>query len=37
VATGFSVDFGHDDLLAGLAAPTEIFPRIAEWLEARSR
>ena len=36
VAEGFSVDFGHDDLLAGLAAPTEVFPRIADWLAARS-
>jgi pimeloyl-ACP methyl ester carboxylesterase len=36
-ATGFSVDFGHDDLLAGLAAPTEVFPRIAGWLEEHSR
>jgi hypothetical protein len=34
--TGFSVDFGHDDLLAGLAAPAEVFPRIADWLAARS-
>jgi pimeloyl-ACP methyl ester carboxylesterase len=37
VAEGFSVDFGHDDLLAGLAAPTEVFPRIADWLAERSR
>ena len=36
VADGFSVDFGHDDLLAGLAAPAEVFPRIADWLAARS-
>ncbi len=36
IADGFSVDFGHDDLLAGLAAPTEVFPRIADWLAARS-
>jgi predicted alpha/beta hydrolase len=36
VADGFSVDFGHDDLLAGLAAPAEVFPRIADWLIARS-
>jgi hypothetical protein len=36
VAEGFSVDFGHDDLLAGLAAPDEVFPRIADWLAARS-
>jgi polyhydroxyalkanoate synthase len=33
-ATGFSVDFGHDDLLAGLASPGEVFPRIADWLDA---
>jgi predicted alpha/beta hydrolase len=31
VAEGFSFDFGHDDLLAGLASPTEIYPKIAEW------
>ncbi len=36
VANGFSVDFGHDDLLAGLAAPGEVFPRIAGWLAERS-
>ncbi len=36
IATGFSVDFGHDDLLAGLAAPAEVFPRIASWLAVRS-
>jgi hypothetical protein len=36
-AQGFSVDFGHDDLLAGRASPTEIFPRIAGWLAERSR
>lgn len=34
--SGFSVDFGHDDLLAGRAAPAEVFPRIADWLAARS-
>ena len=33
VADGFSVDFGHDDLLAGRAAPAEVFPRILAWLE----
>lgn len=37
IADGFSVDFGHDDLLAGLAAPTEVFPRIADWLGEQSR
>jgi len=35
-ADGFSVDFGHDDLLAGLAAPREVFPRIAAWLAERT-
>lgn len=37
VADGFSVDFGHDDLLAGRAAPADVFPRIAGWLAERSR
>jgi hypothetical protein len=37
VAEGFSFDFGHDDLLAGLASPTEVYPKISEWLKARSR
>lgn len=36
IADGCRVDFGHDDLLAGLAAPRDVFPRIAAWLEARS-
>ncbi len=36
IADGFRVDFGHDDLLAGLAAPAEVFPRIAAWLAQRS-
>jgi len=35
VEDGFSIDFGHDDLLAGRAAPQEVFPRIADWLAAR--
>lgn len=33
VASGFSFDFGHDDLVAGKASPTEIFPRIRAWLD----
>jgi hypothetical protein len=37
VEAGFSLDFGHDDLLAGRAAPAEVFPRIADWLAARGR
>ncbi|MFN8643490.1 MAG: alpha/beta fold hydrolase [Candidatus Binatia bacterium] len=36
-AAGFSVDYGHDDLLAGLASPREVFPLIASWLAERSR
>lgn len=35
-AGGFSVDFGHDDLLAGEASPLEFFPRLREWLDERS-
>ncbi len=34
---GFRVDYGHDDLLAGLASPDEIFPLVADWLADRSR
>lgn len=36
LASGMSVDFGHDDLLAGIAAPRDVFPLIADWLVARS-
>ncbi|NRA32255.1 MAG: alpha/beta fold hydrolase [Polyangiaceae bacterium] len=35
-AQGFAVDYGHDDLLTGLASPSEVFPRIRDWLEERS-
>ena len=28
VSSGFSLDFGHDDLVAGRASPAEIFPKI---------
>jgi hypothetical protein len=35
VSEGFSVDFGHDDLLAGRAAPAEIYPIVGDWLVAR--
>ncbi|MGZ8764420.1 MAG: alpha/beta hydrolase [Acidimicrobiia bacterium] len=31
-AAGWPVDVGHDDLLAGLCAPTHTFPLVAEWL-----
>lgn len=36
-AAGFSVDYGHDDLLAGRAAPKEVFPLIASWLAEHGR
>jgi pimeloyl-ACP methyl ester carboxylesterase len=36
IANGFSVDFGHDDLVAGKASPAEVFPRIKAWLDDRS-
>jgi len=36
IADGFSVDYGHDDLLTGLQSPAEIYPLIADWLTARS-
>ena len=35
-AEGFSVDYGHDDLLTGLASPQEIYPLIERWLDKRS-
>jgi pimeloyl-ACP methyl ester carboxylesterase len=37
VADGFSVDFGHDDLLAGRSSPAEVFPVVRQWLEERSQ
>ncbi|MEZ5170538.1 MAG: alpha/beta hydrolase [Acidimicrobiia bacterium] len=33
---GFSVDYGHDDLVAGRRSRAEIFPRISAWLDAHS-
>jgi hypothetical protein len=36
VSSGFSLDFGHDDLVAGRASPTEIFPKIRSWLDEHS-
>jgi hypothetical protein len=35
IGEGFSVDFGHDDLLAGRASPAEIYPIVGDWLAAR--
>jgi len=31
-AQGYSVDYGHVDLVLGRAAPAEVFPVIADWL-----
>ncbi|HZJ26174.1 MAG TPA: alpha/beta fold hydrolase [Acidimicrobiia bacterium] len=33
-ASGWPIDVGHDDLLAGLTAPTHTFPLVADWLLA---
>ena len=37
IEDGYSVDFGHDDLLAGRASPDQVFPIISDWLDERSR
>lgn len=34
ISSGFSLDYGHDDLVAGRASGGEIFPKIREWLDA---
>lgn len=34
---GMSIDFGHDDLLAAKASPTEFFPKVQAWLDDRSK
>ena len=33
---GLSADYGHSDLIFGLRAPEEIYPRVVQWLRARS-
>jgi pimeloyl-ACP methyl ester carboxylesterase len=33
---GDAIDYGHGDLIFGEGAPLEVYPRIAEWLEARA-
>lgn len=33
VDDGFSLDFGHDDLIAGRASRAEVLPRILEWID----
>ena len=35
-ANGFSVDYGHGDLILGRTAPDEIFPHIEAWLRGRA-
>lgn len=35
-AHGHSVDYGHVDLVLGLAAPEEVFPTVARWLAERA-
>jgi poly(3-hydroxyalkanoate) synthetase len=30
---GCEEDYGHADLVVGLRAEVEVFPRVAEWLE----
>jgi hypothetical protein len=32
-SSGFSLDFGYDDLVAGRASPAEVFPTIRAWLD----
>lgn len=34
---GFAVDYGHGDLIVGLRAPKEIYPRIADWLAEHAK
>jgi len=33
---GFACDYGHGDLVLGRSAPDEVFPRVRDWLLARS-
>jgi pimeloyl-ACP methyl ester carboxylesterase len=33
---GLSADYGHSDLIFGLHAPEEIYPRVVQWLRAHS-
>lgn len=32
---GFSVDYGHDDLISGRSSPYEVWPRLLSWLVER--
>lgn len=36
-ANGFAVDYGHDDMILGIHAPQEVFPRVADWLHNHPR
>lgn len=33
---GDTLDYGHGDLLFGMGAPTEVYPRIVAWVEERA-
>ncbi len=33
IEVGFSLDFGHDDQVAGRASRSEVFPHILRWLD----
>ncbi len=34
--SGDALDYGHGDLIFGAGAPTEVYPRIVDWLQARA-
>lgn len=36
-ANGHAADYGHVDIVLGRAAPDDVFPKIARWLESQAR
>ncbi len=36
IESGASADYGHSDLIFGLRAPDEVFPRVRDWLIEKS-
>ncbi|MGA9524082.1 MAG: alpha/beta fold hydrolase [Myxococcaceae bacterium] len=34
--SGDALDYGHGDLIFGAGAPTEVYPRIVDWLQTRA-
>jgi len=34
IGNGFSADYGHNDIILGVRAPQEVYPRIKEWLDS---